>query len=317
MRTDSVRYLAVAAMMFTVTAACNDHGNAANTSNTNARGSSDGGSANVAVTPENGTSPLVTLPEEADEALILRPIRDVWMKVKGAQAFIRIISSTPFRSGDTLRIGEDSKAVIFCKDVCELTTGTYTACCTDACILAVPIARNATAGPPMMLIKDLPPDEQLTLADSESRLQALGLGETTTRFLKASLYSSWRLKEAEGELAALSAQLEKPEATTELDKAYSTVTRRTGDLFVTINQKEKAVREYERTIKPPPQAVEWQPGLLDEKAIAHQRIGDVYAESGNKEEAEANFKAAKSIYVMRGETAKAQEIDRKMRVKKQ
>ena len=52
---------------------------------------------------------------------------------------------------------------------------------------------------------------------------------------------------------------------------------------------------------------------LDEKAAAHERLGEIYSENGNRAAAQTNFEAAKRIYVKRGESDKATVVDRKIK----
>lgn len=252
-------------------------------------------------------------PDDAGFALIVDVEKDVQIKLKGAQEFKPIVR-WPFFSGDTLQVGIGSKAFVKCKDLCELITGTYTACCTPECKVKVPFGRrdgtDIGAPQPMMSINDLRPEEVAAIADSESKLQQLGLGKTTTQFLKANLYSSWRLKEAERELDLLSLELRGSEAREELGNIYAPVTRKTGDFLVLVSLQDKAVIQYKKAIQLGPQTADTEPNYLREKATAHVRLAEVYAAKGNRAEAVENLVQAKKIYVNQGDTVKAAALDR-------
>jgi hypothetical protein len=327
MRNRFLMSIALSIVLLTTSGGCGGHRD--NKPSTNAqpdsgnKASSDGGSK-----PDDGSkrhgadAPPGTLKdigstgaEDDGGTEIVRVDNIVAMKKKGARDFEPISDTVQFHVGDTLQIGADSAALVSCEDLCKLGTGTYTACCTDQCKLVVQLMRSGTTGEqPFMLKRDLPPADATALAESESKLLSLGLGKTTTQFLKAKLYTSWRLKEAEEELVVLSEQLEKPEARRELGKIYAPLSLKTGNMLFRIDKKDRAIHEYQKIITNPPEASVIPPDALKEKAAAHAALADVLVEGGKKAEAQENLKAAKSIYVKQGDANKAAAIDKKMKV---
>jgi len=250
---------------------------------------------------------------ESDEALILSTEREVLLKPKGAAAFVPILKNVPFHPGDVLRVGDAAKAIVFCRDVCELGTGEYVKCCIPVCRTVINIhPTGSTPRTEVLMRKDLPPEQAIAFNEQESRIERLELSDTSKQFLKANLYSWWKLKEASNELQTLTEKLDKPEAKHELKQVYAPIMRKTGDLFVEVNQKERALDRYQKTIELPPDTTANTDSAIKEKAAAHTRIAEIYAEKGNKNEAVANLDTAKRMYVRTGETQKAAEADRKM-----
>jgi len=310
--------IALTALLLTLSAGCWNHDKPPrNSTPDGVKASSNGGSKPKETDAATGNLKQVgsTGAEDDGGTPVVLVDNKVALKQKGATDFEPINEAFQFYDGDTLQIGANSSVLVSCKEVCRLSTGLYTSCCTNDCKVEWPPSRSGADGEQLfMLKKDLSPAEAKVLAESESKLLNLGLGKTTTQFLKAKLYTSWRLKEAEDELATLSAQLEKPEARQELGKIYAPVSRKTGDMFVVVNQKDRAIHEYQKVIANPPQATVVQPDALKEKAAAHTALADVLVESGKKAEAQENLKAAKRIYVRQGDANKAAVLDHKIRV---
>jgi tetratricopeptide (TPR) repeat protein len=189
-------------------------------------------------------------------------------------------------------------ATILCsaRGICELAVGTYTECCTDTCKLQVQMLRIANTGNPLPIVKraDLPANEAAQLNQSENSIRQLQLGPVTTQFLITKLHSGWKLEETGEELDRLQNQLAKPEAQEELKELYLPVVRKTGDMQLKINNTSKARELYELNINSaPPDSIE--------KAAAHERLGQVYSQSGDQKEAIRNLQKAQEIYVKQGD----------------
>jgi hypothetical protein len=251
-------------------------------------------------------------PDDLDQVTV-QPVLggDVFFKPKGAGDFVRIVVDVAFSSGDTLKVGQSSKALVFCKDVCELDAGEYTQCCTGSCRVVVNLEPPDSERKFFMKKADLPPEQARMLEERESQIANLSLAKVKTQLLRASLYSSWKLTESTGEVEALDQELDKPEAKAQLGQGYATAMLRTGDLLRQIDLKDKAAARYKKTIALDPDPAT-RPDRVDvEKAAAHRRLADINIESGNKNEASENLNSAKQIYVRRGDIDKAREIDKK------
>jgi hypothetical protein len=241
----------------------------------------------------------------ADTAMILRVERDVSLKARGASEFVRILSGM-FHGGDTLQVGDQSKAWVSCRDgsICPLSTGLYSECCKDVCEtgIRIPPPANSESQSREAFIKksELPPVELQTFELQENRIRHLGADEVTTQFLIADLYSSWKLVEANDELKNLSQQLNKPEAKQELKMLYAPMLRKTGDMQLRIRHTSDAEDSYKK-------AVEVAPTLNDsrEKAAAHVSLGELYEKKGLKEKAVVNLEKSEQLYKGEGDTTKA------------
>jgi len=275
------------------------------------KGSDPGGAEKAAVAEP--AKPKGTVELDDLDQVIVQPLlgSDVFFKPKGAADFVRIVVDVAFSSGDTLRIGHSSKALVFCKDVCELDAGEYMQFCTGSCRAVVNLESPDSERKFFMKKADLPPEQGRILEERESQIAKLSLTKVKTQFLRASLYSAWKLTEAAGEVEALDEELDKPEAKAQLGQGYATAMLRTGDLLTQIDRKDKAAARYQKTIALDPDP-STRPDRVDvEKAAAHRRLADINIESGKKNEASENLNRAKQIYVRQGDTNKAGEIDKK------
>jgi tetratricopeptide (TPR) repeat protein len=156
--------------------------------------------------------------------------------------------------------------------------------------------RAENTGNPLPVVKraDLPPSEAAKLNQSENSIRQLQLGPVATQFLITKLYSGWKLEETNQELDHLQNQLTKPEAQEELKDLYWPVIRKTGDMQLKINNTGKARELYELNINSE------QPDSI-EKAAAHERLGQLYTQSGNQKEAVSNLEKAREIYLKDGD----------------
>lgn len=243
----------------------------------------------------------------ADTAMIFKVDKEVLLRNKGAADFIRILSGL-FRGGDLLRVGQQAIAWVTCPDghICPLPTGDYTDCCHVTC--AEPIQLGPSGGSEtrvMMRKMDLPAQERQTVEIAELRIRQLGADDVTTQFLIANLYSSWKLTEANQEVYKLSEQLKDPAAQQKLDKLYVPMVRKTGDLYLKLDQKVSAEQSYKK-------AVELAPGARDEKeeAAANVSLGQLYEKTGQKEAAVDNLQKATVLYEKQGEVQKAMQTRR-------
>jgi len=192
----------------------------------------------------DGNTPLPGI-AVADTAMIIRVEKDVRLKAKGAAVFKAILYGV-FRAGDTLQVGEQSKAWVECPDhsLCPREKGLYAECCREVCdsgIRIPPPANSASQARVVFISKsELPPSELKIFQLQETRIRDLGANEVTTQFLIADLYSSWKLVEAKDEVNNLSWKLAKPETKEELKMLYAPMWRRTGDLQLMIKQQPEA-----------------------------------------------------------------------------
>ena len=241
----------------------------------------------------------------ADSAMIIRVERDVSLKAKGAAEFIRIVSGL-FRNGDTLQVGDQSKAWVSCRDgsICPLGKGLYDDCCKAGCEneIRIPPPSNSESENRVALIRksELPPVELQTFELQESRIRQLGSDEVTTQFLIANLYSSWKLSEAKDELKNLTLKLNKAGTKDDLKTLYAPMLRETGDMQLSVMQKEEAETSYKRAVKVEPELSDSR-----EKAAAHVSLGELYEKNGQKVEAVRNLETSERLYKKEGDTVKA------------
>ncbi len=260
----------------------------------------------------NAGSAGLEQPEDEDEALIWSTENQVFLRSRGRANFVQIVKNVPFHSGDILRVGNLSKAIVFCKGLCELGTGEYAKCCTSSCQLTVGIQPPSGGRKFFLLRKDLKGDEARFFEEQESGIARLGLGKSSTQFLRASLYTSWKLREAVGEVQSLDEQLDKPEASQELSQIYPAVMIKTGDLLEELNQTDKAIERYKKAIVLSPTINATADRSATEKGVAHSRLAEIYARTGRKSEAVESLNHAKEIFAREGDQKKVTAVDRKM-----
>lgn len=293
-------------LFFTLIISAMGYGACQNTNGPNNGGRSPTATPTPNVSTTNG-SPIGTVPVIATsaEAMIVRVEKDVSLKIKGATQFMRIFSGM-FREGDTLQVGDQSKAWVSCPDhsVCPLGKGLYEECCRDVCesgIRILPPANSESQNRVAFIKKgELPSGELQTLELQETRIRNLGANEVTTKFLMADLYSSWKLTEAKDELKDLSQDLDKPETRKELKMLYLPMLRKTGDMQLTIKQQDQAEDTYLKAIELGSKSRDPR-----EKADAHVSLGELYERNGQKEKAVTNFKLGQKLYEKGGDSQKA------------
>lgn len=301
----------IATLLISISASCDHHpekkgkGGESNSKTGNSEAST--ANTNSAPNPEPAGDGDTS---DDDVVIILRAQNDVFLKAKGSDSWVRVVKDWPFYSGDLLRIGDASKALVDCTNPCELSTGEYTKCCINTCTATN--LHPPDGKPQQFLMKkiDLPPDQARIFADQESAIGRLGLDVTATQFLRAKLYTAWKLNEADGEIDALGQQLDKPETKEQLGKAYAAVMLKTAELFVKVDQKDKAAQRFQKTIDLP-HAGESSSSAA-ETAAAHRRLAEIYVEKGKKQEAAEHLDRAKEFYVRQGDEKKVQSINKKM-----
>jgi tetratricopeptide (TPR) repeat protein len=269
-------------------------------SNVNSSGGNLNANSNV---DKTGLGQIDTSVANADTAMIFKVDKDVSLKNKGAADFVRIISGL-FRSGDILRVGAQALAWVTCPDghVCPLGTGDYTDCCNVACAEPIQMRPPDTGEVRVMMRRtELPDKERAEFDMAEMRIRKIGADEVTEQFLIANLYSSWKLKEASGEVEKLSIKLQDAAAQEKLGNIYVPMLRRTGDLYFKIDEKLKAEKSYNEVI-------DLGPANEKEKAAAHTSLGQLYETTGRKEAAVENLQKATTLYEKEGETQKASRI---------
>ena len=251
------------------------------------------------IPPDAKAGPKILV--DANTAMIFKVQNDVKLKAKGAADFVRIVGGL-FRGGDELQVGADSKAWVSCADdrICPLGQGLYTDCCNVPCEDV--IRMKPPDGEPvraLMKKQDLPPQELQLVEASEARIRNLGANEATTQFLIANLYSSWKLVEANNELEKLNQTLKTPEAQKQLDALYAPMLRKTGDLYLEVNQKGQAEQTYRKAVEMS------QTKDPRDQADAHVKLGEFYESSGQRDKAVVNLKQGQQIYEKTGEVEKA------------
>lgn len=238
---------------------------------------------------------------DAGSAMIFKVQNDVKLKAKGAAYFVRIVGGL-FRGGDELQVGAESTAWVSCADdrICPLGQGLYTDCCKGTC--QNEIRMKPPEGQPvraMMKKQDLPPNELQLVEANEAKIRSLGANEVTTQFLIANLYSSWKLIEANNELDKLNQTLKTPAAEQQLDTLYAPMLRKTGDLYLQVNQKGQAEQSYKKAVEMS------QTKDPRDQADAHIKLGELYENSGQRDKAVVNLKQGQQIYEKTGEVEKA------------
>lgn len=258
------------------------------------------------VSPDIGDAGTGNVPEiVTSEAMIVRVERDVSLKAKNATEFVHILSGL-FREGDTLQVGDQSKAWVSCSDgsVCPLGKGLYAECCRDVCENAIrlPPPPNSESQTRMIFISksELPPADLQLFQVQETSIRNLGADEVTTQFLMADLYSSWKLVEAKDELNNLTQQLNKPGTKQKLKLLYVPMWRKTGDMQLKLKLEGAAEDSYKK-------AVDVAPAFNEQRAKADALVtlGQFYEKSGQKEKAVINLKQGEQLYERGGDVKKA------------
>ncbi|HAF25249.1 MAG TPA: hypothetical protein DCK93_20475 [Blastocatellia bacterium] len=243
--------------------------------------------------------------DEIDTVTIIRTEGGVTQKFKGTSDFVHIDGGA-FHSGDLLLVGDASTAVIDCNEstLCSLGKGEYSRCCGDVCQSRIPLAPpDGTEVLAFSKISDLPPEQMHLLQSSESKIRALRANEVTTQFLIATLYSSWKVKEANQEIDKLSQKLNDPQAPQKLDKLYLPMLKKSGDLYRRMDNKSQAEQTYKKVVEQAPQTNDQQV-----KADAHVSLGEIYKDTGRKEEAVQNLQKGQQLYEQQGNRKKAEDI---------
>jgi len=257
----------------------------------------------IVVPPGDGkVGPDLKVTVDAGTAMIFKVQNDVRLKAKGAADFVRILGGL-FRGGDELQVGAGATAWVSCADdrICPLGQGLYTDCCKGTC--EHEIRMKPPEGEPvraLMKKQDLPANELQLFETSEARIRSLGANEAATQFLIANLYSSWKLVEANNELDKLSQTLKTPEAVKQLDNLYAPMVRKTGDLYLEVNQKGLAEQSYKKAVEVAPQTNDPR-----DQADAHIKLGEFYENSGQRDKAVVNLKQGQQLYEKSGEAEKA------------
>lgn len=245
------------------------------------------------------------------EAWILTPAPHniVNLTPKATNTTIAVNAPARFRLGDLLEVGNASFATALCqKGTCILGVGNYNSCCTVPCQSQVSMIRRADASDlPIIPRVELSPDETAKLDAAEKGLRELKLGPVTTQFLITTLYTNWRIKEANPELDKLTIQLSDPQAKQELQQLYAPALTRTGNMHLKYNRPDDAKKLYQLTLDR--SSVDDDPR---ERAAAHIGLAQTYAIKGDKTEAVNNLENAKQIYVKQGDQNAATSTDKQI-----
>ena len=244
------------------------------------------------------------------EAWILSIEKIVNLTRKGSNTVDAIKLGTYFNLGDLLEVAPDSSATALCKNgTCVLGNGNYHSCCTVPCQNQVSMIRREDAGEmPIIFRSDLPLGEQERLAIAEKGLRELKLGPVTTQFLITTLYTNWRIKEANQELDKLSIQIANPEAKQELQQLYTPALTRTGNMHLKYNRVDDAKKMYQLTLD--------RSSVVDDdpraRAAAHIGLAQTDEIKGDKTKAVNNLENAKQIYVKQGDQNAAAATDKQI-----
>ena len=233
------------------------------------------------------------------EAWILSTHHIVNLTPKGTNTPIPVIIKTPFNLGDLLAVADASDATVFCtkKGTCLIGPGNYNSCCTAPCQGQVSMIRRENASDlPIIPRAELSPEEAANLTVAEKGLRDLNLGPVTTQFLITTLYTNWRIKEANQELDKLSIQLTNPDAKQELQQLYTPAVTRTGNMHLKYNRVDDAKKMYQLTLDR--SSVNDDPRT---RAAAHIGLAQTNEIKGEKNEAVNNLENAKEIYVKEGD----------------
>jgi len=243
------------------------------------------------------------------EALILETKNVVNLTRKGSNTPNAVIIKTWFNLGDLLEVGNGASATALCSNgTCLLGAGNYSSCCTVPCQGQVSMLRRENASDlPIILRAELPADEAAKLDVAEKGLRELNLGPVTTQFLITTLYTNWRIKEANQELDKLSVQLAAPEAKQELQQLYAPAVTRTGNMHLKYNRVDDAKKMYQLTLDR--SSVNDDPRT---RAAAHIGLAQTNEIKGEKTEAVNNLENAKQIYVKQGDSGAAASTEKQI-----
>ena len=244
-----------------------------------------------------------------DEAWILSTKNVVNLTRKGTNSPVAVQANVGFKLGDLLQVGDASFAVALCKQgTCVLGLGNYNSCCTVPCQGQVAMMRRGDAPDlPMISRNELPATEAAALIDAEKGLRNLNLPPVTTQFLITTLYTNWKIKEANQELDRLSTQLANPNAKEELRGLYAPVITRTGNMHLKYNRVEDAKKLYQLNLSRSSAADDPR-----DRAAVHVGLAQTYELSGKKTEAIRNFESAKDIYVKQGDRKAAASTEKQI-----
>lgn len=245
-----------------------------------------------------------------DEAWIFEPHNIVNLTRKGTNTPVAMQIDFIFNLGDLLEVGDASNATAVCpkKGTCLLGPGNYNSCCTVPCQGQVSMIRRENASDlPIIPRVELPADEAAKLNVAEKGLRELNLGPVTTQFLITTLYTNWRIKEANQELDKLSVQLTNPEAKQELQQLYAPAVTRTGNMHLKYNRPDDATKMYQLTLDR--SSVNDDPRA---RAAAHIGLAQTAEIKGDKTEAVNNLENAKQIYVKQGDQNAASATDKQI-----
>lgn len=245
-----------------------------------------------------------------DEAWILNTENIVNLTRKGTNNPFPIKSNVGFKLGDLLEIANASNANALCPKTgtCLLGPGNYNSCCTVPCQGQVSMIRRENASDlPIIPRAELPADETAKLSIAEQGLRNLNLGPVTTQFLITTLYTNWRIKEANQELDKLSSELADPQAKQELQQLYAPALTRTGNMHLKYNRVDDAKKMYQLSLDR--SSVDNDPRS---RAAAHIGLAQTAEIKGDKTEAVNNLENAKQIYVKQGDQNAATSTDKQI-----
>ncbi len=202
-----------------------------------------------------------------------------------------VIPTEAFRQGDKLEVGAVSKATIECCDgICVLLTGAYSSMDLKKCESFIKYAppTGYPTGKDSLLKKDLTPEQAARLIEAEKAIDEMNPNPVIADYLKANLYSSWRLKET----------------TLFLDKVYQALTgepshdvnylylfRTTGDLCRRLGKDDRAKTLYELGVNKSELA---QDDI--ERADSYTALSVLYGDRGDVAKAKQTKEQADRLY---------------------
>lgn len=264
-----------------------------------------------AKSPDGATQPLTESDPALshDEAWIVSTQNVVNLTPKATGVTVAVKPYAGFRLGDLLEVGEKSLATAVCgQGTCVLGKGNYYSCCTVPCLGGVSMIRRENASDlPLINRSELPAAEAKALSNAEKGLRDLNLPPVTTQFLVTTLYTNWRIKEANKELDTLTLQLATPEAKEEFKQLYGPAITKTGNMHLKYNRVEDAQKLYLLNLKSSTTAEDPR-----DRAAVHVGLAQTYELSGKKAEAITNLESARDIYVKQGDSKAAASTEKQI-----
>ncbi|HEX8186440.1 MAG TPA: hypothetical protein VF747_16865, partial [Blastocatellia bacterium] len=224
---------------------------------------------------------------------------------------IVVVQRTPFYSGDTLIVGADSSATVYCINqlmTCSLSTGTYPNCCIPVCAKAIqlqPRIGEKARGRPRRTRRELPQGEQTEISEAENAIGQMRLGGVLENLLYATLYSSYNIDEAAPSLNKLIESLSSQQGADELGQLYVPTMRNAGYLTYALGYEEVAGALYVKAV-----LASLKTSDTRAQAASYFDLANFYKVTGKTDKATESFVKAYELYKLSGDKEKMSDIDR-------